>query len=115
MITGRTAAQVEQVVNEFAKQYGKDKVTGVASDVTNAESLQALWEHSVSQFKQVDVWVNNAGMSIKRMPLAQQSSADLQAIVNTNLGGVIVASHVALRGMTKQGHGQLWNMEGCPH
>ncbi|TRX55002.1 SDR family NAD(P)-dependent oxidoreductase [Thalassomonas sp. M1454] len=112
VITGRTDTQVEQVVNELSQRYGNDNVTGIASDVTNAESLQALWDHSVSQFKQVDIWINNAGMSIKRMPLAQQSSADLQAIVNTNLGGVVVASHIALRGMTEQGHGQLWNMEG---
>ncbi|QBY04512.1 SDR family oxidoreductase [Thalassotalea sp. HSM 43] len=112
VISGRNQAQVDEVVADLAQSYGGDKVTGLACDVTNAEQLQALWQHGKSQFGQVDVWINNAGMSIQRKPLAEQSAQELTAIVNTNLAGVVLASSVALKGMQAQGSGQLWNMEG---
>lgn len=112
VISARKAEQVADVVAQLRKKYGAKNVTGIACDVTNAEQLTALWQHGIDVFETIDIWINNAGMSIQRMPLAEQSSEALMAIVNTNLGGVILASHVALKGMSAQQHGQLWNMEG---
>ena len=45
-------------------------------------------------------------------PLAEQSPDDIAAIVNTNLTGMLYANKVAVAGMTAQGSGQIWNMEG---
>ncbi|WNC72210.1 SDR family oxidoreductase [Thalassotalea psychrophila] len=112
VISARQAEQVANVVADLGQKYGAENVTGIACDVTNVEQLSALWQHGVDAFTTIDIWINNAGMSIQRMPLAEQDSAALSAIINTNLAGVVLASHVALKGMFAQGNGQLWNMEG---
>ncbi len=112
VITGRNQAQVDEVVSGFALQFGADKVTGLACDVKDHAQLQAVWDHAVATFSSVDIWINNAGMSLPRKPLEQQSTEDINSIIATNLGGVVLATSVALKGMKAQNHGQIWNMEG---
>ncbi|MEX0827578.1 MAG: SDR family oxidoreductase [Haliea sp.] len=112
VISARGQDAVDKVVAELAARFGKDKVVGKACDITDAEALQTLWRAAAESFGRVDIWINNAGMSIRRLPLDKQTPADLQAIVNTNFIGLLLANKVALQGMYQQGSGQIWNMEG---
>lgn len=112
IITGRNQDQVDVVVRQLATEFGDDTVAGTACDVTSADSLQALWDFAGATVGRVDIWINNAGIGIRRAPLADQDPDDLDAIVETNLTGMLYANKVAVAGMTAQGHGQIWNMEG---
>lgn len=106
-LCGRQANAVKAAVAEL----GGD-TTGIAADVRSRDDLQRLWDHAADRFGRVDVWINNAGMSVRRVPFAELAPADVRAIVETNLLGVMNGAHVAVSGMMSQGHGQLWNMEG---
>ena len=112
IITGRAPGKVDAAVARFAGEFGADRVAGAVCEVTSFESLQSLWNFAAGAFGPVDIWINNAGMSIRRAPLAEQDPADLAAIAQTNLLGALYASKVAVAGMLAQGHGQVWNMEG---
>ncbi|MDG2327370.1 MAG: SDR family NAD(P)-dependent oxidoreductase [Halioglobus sp.] len=112
VVSGRKQESVDEVVTQLSVAGGADKLLGVACEITDAGQLQNLWDMGVAKFGQIDVWVNNAGMSIPRKNLAETSSADLEAIVGVNLTGLLLANRVALAGMFSQGNGQIWNMEG---
>jgi short-subunit dehydrogenase len=112
IITGRQQAQVDERVAELASEFGKEHVAGIACEISAYDDLQSLWDFAAHTFGDVDVWINNAGMSITRMPLADQDAADISRIVDVNLAGILLANKVALKGMREQGHGQVWNMEG---
>jgi NAD(P)-dependent dehydrogenase (short-subunit alcohol dehydrogenase family) len=88
------------------------RVVGAACDVTDTAQLEALWQAAATAFGRVDVWINNAGVSIRRVPLHQADPRDLEAVVYTNLTGMLLACRVAIAAMLKQGGGQVWNMEG---
>ena len=75
-------------------------------------ALQRLWDCAAEAFGGADVWINNAGMSIERKPLWEQSDEALEGLVTTNLTGVIFGSKVAIRNMLAQGGGQVWSTEG---
>ena len=111
VISGRGDADVAKAVADLEKK-APGRVAGAACDIRNAEALQNLWDVAARKFGRVDVWINNAGMSIRRVPLHEANPADIEAIVATNLTGALLASRVAIAGMLKQGGGQLWNMEG---
>ena len=111
-VSGRSAGQVEAVVAELGQYYGESRVCGAACDVTDPEQLQALWDCAAGAFGGVDMWVNNAGISVRRLPLWEQDDRDLAAVVDTNMTGAMLASKVAIANMLQQGHGQLWNTEG---
>lgn len=111
VVAGRDAAAVAQTVAALeAKHPGR--VAGGACEITQVAQLEALWTLAVEKFGRVDVWINNAGMSIARGPLHEAKPADIEAIVATNLTGALLANRVVIAGMLKQGGGQVWNMEG---
>ena len=111
VVTGRTAAAVDKAVSELNTKHA-GRVAGLACDITSAAQIEALWKFSAEKFQRVDVWINNAGMSIHRGPLHEAKAADIEAIVATNLTGVLVANRLVIAAMLKQGGGQVWNMEG---
>lgn len=112
IITGRSPDQVDNIVTQLAEEFGKDNVGGTVCEVSSCQSIEGLWDFATERFGTVDVWINNAGISIRRAPLAEQNPDDIAAIVKTNLTGMLYANKVAVAGMTAQGSGQIWNMEG---
>ncbi len=112
VITGRDRSQVNSVVAELGAEHQPDNIAGIDCEVSSCDDLNALWSFAANNFGNVDIWINNAGVSIVRKPLHEQSAEDLQTIVSTNLTGALLASKVAIAGMHAQGSGQLWNMEG---
>ncbi len=85
---------------------------GVVCDMADLTQVQALWDAAAEAFGRVDHWVNNAGVSTARRPLAELPPEQLEAVVSANLLGVMHGSAVAVRGMAAQGGGTVWNMAG---
>jgi NAD(P)-dependent dehydrogenase (short-subunit alcohol dehydrogenase family) len=112
VVSGRSPEAVSAVVAELGAGHGAGNVAGAACEITDSEQIQSLWGEAVNRFGRVDVWVNNAGVSVPRKPLAEADPADIANVVSINLAGLLLANRVALRGMTAQRGGQIWNMEG---
>ncbi|MEH6580320.1 MAG: SDR family oxidoreductase [Halioglobus sp.] len=112
VISGRQQSAVDELVASLGERFGAEKVAGVACEITDSDQLQKLWDTASQRFGNVDVWINNAGISVPRLALSEAAPEDLMQIVDTNLGGLLLANRVALRGMLSQGSGQIWNMEG---
>lgn len=111
-ISGRTQLSVDKALANLAEKYGIDRLYGQPCDVSDLAQLTALWDATVDHFGKIDIWINNAGISINRVALWDQDPQAVRDLINTNLLGVIYGSQVALRGMLKQGGGAIYNMEG---
>ena len=85
----------------------------ITADVGDRTAVQALWDHAVTTYGRVDIWINNAGLSAPRRPLPEVPQDVAASVVRTNLLGVINGAAVAQEGFSRQdGGGWLWNMEG---
>ena len=111
-VSGRSAATVAEAVAELGAAHDPDRVTGVACDVTDPDRVRALWDGAAGAFGGVDIWINNAGVSIGREPLWEQSDEDLALVVTANLTGTLFGLKVPIAAMLAQGHGQVWLTEG---
>jgi NAD(P)-dependent dehydrogenase (short-subunit alcohol dehydrogenase family) len=77
------------LLSRVAKEIGAH---GIRTDVTSAESVQALADAAVSQFGRVDIIVNNAGVGpVSR--IEDLSLEDWKWIIDVNLYGVIHGVH----------------------
>ncbi|MFC6152393.1 SDR family oxidoreductase [Nocardioides yefusunii] len=112
VVSGRSAESVDAAVAELVAAPGNGHVTGLATDVSDVDAVQALWDHAVAQHGSVDVWINNAGVAHTTEKVVDTKPADVHAMVRTNMLGTIFGSQVALRGMTAQGSGKLFNVLG---
>ncbi|WNC72188.1 SDR family oxidoreductase [Thalassotalea psychrophila] len=88
------------------------RVITVLCDVTNSEQVQNLWQQGKDAFGNIDYWINNAGLGGTQKVIADSSVKQLQQIVNVNINGVIIGTHVALNGMKAQPNGKIYNTAG---
>ncbi|NVY96686.1 3-oxoacyl-[acyl-carrier-protein] reductase [Lactobacillus sp. DCY120] len=96
-----------EVMDQVA-QYGH-RVADISADVTDADSVKNLITKIYDQFGQLDVIVNNAGI-VKDGLLNRMSTADFDAVIQTNLVGTFNVIRQALRPMYKQRSGCFINM-----
>jgi NAD(P)-dependent dehydrogenase (short-subunit alcohol dehydrogenase family) len=112
MLSGRKIEDVDHKVDALHNKYPDLSLFGFPCDVRDPAQVEALWFESLAKFGQVDIWVNNAGLSGYMRMIAENSSTQAELVVQTNLLGTIYGSQVAARGMLAQGHGSIYNMEG---
>lgn len=88
------------------------RVLFVKCDVGIKEEVENLWYESADRWGQVDCWINNAGQNCPHKFIYDTAQIYVDAVIDTNLKGLIYGSQVAAKNMLKQGSGQIWNMEG---
>jgi len=112
MISGRSADTSEKAAQSLAAKHDAARIGHYACEVADYAQVQALWDAAVQRFGKIDLWINNAGVTTYNENFSDVKPEDIRAIVETNSIGMMYGSHVALRGMQKQGGGQIYNMEG---
>lgn len=90
----------------------KGKYIYVPCNVQEKASLQNLWDMSLVQWSQIDIWINNAGQNTPHMFSWETGEIYTDNIIKTNITGMIYGSQIAAAGMLKQGHGSIYSMEG---
>ena len=108
-VVGRSQESVDKALAELD---GGERATGIPADVAKRAELQQVWDHAVAVFGSVDIWINNAGISLPNKPLWETSEEDWHRIVDINYHGAVNGSAVAAKNMLEQGSGFIWNMEG---
>lgn len=111
-VSGRTEASVEKAVAALSAKHEAGRLFGHSCDVTHFEQVQALWAAAKSHFGQIDIWINNAGISHPLLEFQEHSPEQIKAVIETNLLGAMYGSKVALSGMLAQGFGSLYSLEG---
>lgn len=109
VVGGRSQASTDRATEALGEP---DRVLGHPCDVGDPAQVQALWDAATARFGRVDVWVNNAGMGSATQDFETHEFAEMEAVVRTNVLGLMHGSAVAMRGMKAQGHGRIFNMEG---
>ena len=87
-------------------------VISVLCDVTNEDDLMNLCNKAVEKFKNIDIWINNAGVNQKMVPIWEVPSSDINRLIDIDLKAVMLGSKIAVNQMKKQGFGQIYGVEG---
>lgn len=101
--------EAEEKLNSIENEV---KVLSVKCDVTKEEDLENLKNETIKYFENIDIWINNAGVNQKMLPIWQIESKDVNKLVDIDLKGTIIGTQIALNQMIKQGYGQIYGIEG---
>ena len=114
VVTSRDETRVREAVDGLRKDFG-ERVSGVAADVSRAESVDALTAFASEQMGGVDIWINNAGANgYVYENLADADPETLREIVLTNSFGALLCCRSAIRLMAEQASGgHVFNMLGA--
>lgn len=81
----------------------------VQADVSKADEMDALFTTVMAKWSKVDILVNNAGITRDTL-LLRMKPEDWQAVIDTNLTGVFLATRLASKIMLKQKSGRIINI-----
>ncbi len=101
----------EKSIKEGTKDL-KGHYHAVVCDVRHKTQIKNLLKQARSQFGNVDVWINNAGVDQDRLPVSELDEQEIKRVIDINVTGMILGTSVALEIMKAQGYGRVYNMEG---
>lgn len=108
VVSARTLEPAEAVARTLATESGS-KTLGLAVDVTQSASVDAMVAKTLETFGSVDVLVNNAGINI-RGPIEQLQESDWDQVIDTNLKGPWLCCRAVAAPMRKRGWGRIINV-----
>lgn len=107
VISGREQGRVEAAIGRL-RALGFETISGLAADVTQLSSVQALWDFAVAQHGRVDVWIHNAGYARTGERFLDNTLNDIESMVRTNVIGSMNAAQVVIAGLQQQGGGKFY-------
>jgi NAD(P)-dependent dehydrogenase (short-subunit alcohol dehydrogenase family) len=100
MLAGRRPAELEQTAALGKPSAGK--MVPVPTDVSQPDSVQALFARTRDAFGRLDVLFNNAGISAPGIPMEDLTYAQWSAVVGVNLTGAFLCAQEAIKLMKGQ-------------
>ena len=107
VLCARKAERCQQAAEEV-RQLGV-KAIAAACDVKSQASIQGVVDAALAEFGEIDVLINNAGISWGS-PAEEMSLEDWNKVIETNLTGTFLCAQAVGRVMIKQGRGKIINI-----
>ena len=102
---GRRAEKLHALQKELGENFFP-----LAADVSDRDAITRGLAGLPGRFAQVDVLINNAGLALGLESAQKSALDDWDAMVRTNVNGVLYVTHAALPGMVARGRGHIVNM-----
>lgn len=105
------AARREAALQEVAATCEAAGATAIAvpTDVTQEDQVQALAQKAIESFGRIDVWINNAAVSLFAKFEAAPADA-FRRVIETNLFGYVYGARAAMQQFRQQNSGNLINV-----
>ena len=110
VLAARRIRPIQTAVEECAAR--GSQAIAVQVDVTDPESIENLARAAIKAYGRIDIWINNAGVSL----YARLDEGPLEAhrrVIETNLIGCLYGSRIAVGIFRQQGSGVLVNVSSA--
>jgi len=99
IVAARRADKLDSLVSEIKQAGGQSHA--VSLDVTRSESIRACFDEIETIAGVADIVISNAGTTVAK-PAIEQTEADWDEVIDTNLKGCFMVDTEAARRMIKQ-------------
>jgi serine 3-dehydrogenase len=109
LLGARRIEHLEALAKEIRKEYHVE-VYPMRMDVTNYEGLERLLSGLPQQWKEVEILINNAGLSLRMDKMFDANVKDWDTMIDTNIKGLLYMTRLILPGMVERGKGHIINI-----
>jgi 3-hydroxy acid dehydrogenase/malonic semialdehyde reductase len=109
ILVGRRANLLEENADKLKVQFGVE-IQYLVTDVRDKAALTQTLEAIPEEWKKVNVLVNNAGLSKGLEPIDQGDTDDWDAMIDTNVKGLLYVTRIVSNWMIPQKSGHIINI-----
>src|ERR1022692_1455152 len=109
LLAARRAGKLAEVASS-ALELGAAAVHSIHLDVRSRIAVQRTIDELPEEWAQIDVLVNNAGLSRGLEKLYTGSIDDWEEMIDTNVKGLLYVTRAVVPGMVARGHGHVLNL-----
>lgn len=106
VLCARRIELLTEVSKDLSEQFGTE-VFSFQCDVTKVDDVENGINLIPKTFQDIDVLINNAGLAAGRDTFQNSKLSDMEAMIDTNLKGVLYVTHKILPMMVKRNSGQI--------
>jgi short-subunit dehydrogenase len=107
VLVARRGALLKEIASLLGGLGGN--VESVVADVTHRDHVREVFDRAVARFGRVDVWINNAGRGISRMP-SELTDEDIDDMILVNVKSVMYGVQTVLPHFKGRGDGHIINI-----
>ena len=100
VLAGRRQAALDEAVRDAGANGSRS--LAIATDLTEPDSVRALFDAIAARFGRLDLLFNNAGTGAPGVPLEDLTIEQIRAVIDTNLLGAFLCTQGAIRLMKSQ-------------
>lgn len=108
-ITGRREDRLDDIASELEEKYHAE-VTALAFDVRDKDMVSKAMSYFKEHVKTIDILVNNAGLASGLSTIDEGDTDDWDAMIDTNLKGLLYVTRCIAPMMKQQGYGHIINI-----
>lgn len=109
ILSARRNERLEELAAELKEAHGAEPLC-IPLDVRDQPSVAAAFENLPAGWQEVEILVNNAGLSRGLNPLHAGDVADWDEMVDTNIKGLLYVTRALLPGMVERNRGHVVNL-----
>lgn len=109
ILTARRLKNLEVLAAELKGAFNVNIKT-IQMDVRSKEDVQKGWEDLSGEWREVDILINNAGLSQGLDPIFSGDMEDWDRMIDTNIKGLLYVSRVVLAQMKERKSGHVINI-----
>ena len=109
IITGRRKERLD-VISRKLEDEAAVKVRSLCFDVRERNAVETAFGELETEWKNIDVLINNAGLALGRESFDEADIDDWEIMLSTNVNGILYVSRSILPEMIKKGSGHIFNI-----
>ena len=108
ILTGRNEQRLNKIRKELTVK-GTDVLT-LAFDVRDREKAAKYIQELPTEWQEIDVLVNNAGLALGLEPEYEGNPDDWETMIDTNIKGLLTMTRLVVPGMVERNRGHIINV-----
>jgi NADP-dependent 3-hydroxy acid dehydrogenase YdfG len=108
-LVARTQEKLDSFQQELSTKYPQQKFIAYPCDICQLDQIKSTVQKIITDFKNIHVLLNIAGIWLKTSPLEEVEPKDIQSIIQTNLIGLIQITNQLLPNLKLQSEAIIIN------
>lgn len=109
ILTARRMERLSNLAKELKEKYRTDCFAHQL-DVSNHAAVQRFTSSLPTEWQEIDILINNAGLALATDPLQTGNTDNWDTMIDTNIKGLLYVSRSILPGMLERGRGHVVNL-----